>query len=332
MNIVSFKEKSGQPKYKQIVNSIEKAIANNVLKKGDKLPSLNIIRDTHKVSRDTVLNAFNELKNRGIIHSIVGKGYYVLNENVEVSKKIFLLFDELNSFKEDLYAAFLENLSKEVEVDIYFHHFNSSIFNKLIDDNLGKYTHYIIMPANINNASFSISKLPKEKVFILDQTNNELKKYASIYQNFENDIHKGLFTALHKIRKYHKLILVFSSTKQPLGIKQGFINFCSQYNIESEILNSLKDNTTEKGDVYITLEDKDLIKVIKKIKENKLVISKDVGIISYNDTLLKEVVENGITTISTDFNYMGKRLAQMILDDERIVIENPSKLIFRKSI
>ena len=36
--------------------------------------------------------AFNELKNRGIIHSIVGKGYYVSTEYIAVAQKIFLLF------------------------------------------------------------------------------------------------------------------------------------------------------------------------------------------------------------------------------------------------
>ena len=102
MEIVKIKENYGKPKYKQIIASIEDAILNGVLKKGDKLPSLNRIKDQHSLSRDTVLTAFNELKTRGIIQSIVGKGYYITSENVEVNQKIFLLFDEFNSFKEDL--------------------------------------------------------------------------------------------------------------------------------------------------------------------------------------------------------------------------------------
>ena len=111
MEIISLKNKSKVPKYKQIVSSIENAIATGLIKKGSKTPSLNSIKDKHKVSRDTVLTAFNELKNRGIIQSIVGKGYYVSSENINVHQKVFLLFDELNSFKEDLYNSFLENLN-----------------------------------------------------------------------------------------------------------------------------------------------------------------------------------------------------------------------------
>jgi len=61
-------------------------------------------------------------------------------------------------------------------------------------------------------------------------------------------------------------------------------------------------------------------------------MANEIGIISYNDTLLKEIVEGGITTISTDFNAMGKRLAEMILNNENLKIENPNRLIVRRSI
>lgn len=48
--------------------------------------------------------------------------------------------------------------------------------------------------------------------------------------------------------------------------------------------------------------------------------------------MLKEIVADGITTISTDFNLMGKSLAEMILNNQQVKIENPSRLILRKSI
>ena len=68
------------------------------------------------------------------------------------------------------------------------------------------------------------------------------------------------------------------------------------------------------------------------MKNQNFILGQDIGIISYNDTLLKEIVEGGITTISTDFNEMGKRLAEMILNKEQVKIENPNKLIIRNSI
>ena len=143
--MISINKKKGVPKYQQIVFSIEKAIIRGVLKKGDQIPSINTIKEEHNLSRDTVLVAFNELKNRGIIQSIVGKGYYVKSENINIKKKIFLLFDELNSFKEDLYSAFINRLDENIQVDIYFHHFNFNVFKNILENskilqNIEKYS------------------------------------------------------------------------------------------------------------------------------------------------------------------------------------------------
>ncbi|NNC45196.1 MAG: winged helix-turn-helix transcriptional regulator, partial [Winogradskyella sp.] len=230
MGIVTIKNGSGLPKYRQIVNSIEKAIAEGTLKKGNKLPSLNSIKNKHNVSRDTVLTAFNDLKTRGIVESIVGKGYYVLSENVQIHHKIFLLFDEFNSFKEDLYNSFIETLGVNIQVDLFFHHFNTRVFSNLINDNLGDYSYYVVMPANIDNTERVINRLPHDKVFILDQTNDRLNQYPAVYQNFEKDIFKGLEKVDPLLKKYNKLILLFEPKKQPQGILKGFKLFCESYN------------------------------------------------------------------------------------------------------
>lgn len=330
--MITIKNKIGTPKYKQIVNSIEDAITSGTLKKGDQLPSINKVKNAHSLSRDTVLAAFNELKNRGIIRSVVGKGYYVSSENISVNQKIFLLFDELNSFKEDLYNSFLENLGDNIQVDIYFHHFNEAIFNKLIYDNIGAYNYYVIMPANLHNTNSVIQNLPQDKVFILDQIHDDLKPYSAIYQNFEADIFNGLENAFHLIEKYKNLILLFSEDKQPQGMLNGFKQFCKVYNLNHSVIASLKDNTPKPGELYIIPDDKNLLRIIKSFKSNHLKLAEDVGVISYNDTLLKEIVADGITTISTDFNAMGKQLASMILNKEVGKIVNPNHLIIRNSL
>lgn len=332
MKIIKITENSGIPKYKQIVGSIEDAIVKRMLKKGDKLPSLNSIKHQHALSRDTVLTAFNELKTRGIIQSIVGKGYYVISEDIDVSQKIFLLFDEFNSFKEDLYNSFLAGLGASVQVDIFFHHFNLEVFNKLINDNVGDYSNYVIMPANLKGAETVIKRLPNDKVYILDQMPSELMEYPSIYQNFKKDVYEGLLAGRKQIKNYKKVILLYDKERQPLGILEGFNLFCNDYAIQNEVIETLSNRVLSKGELYILLDDKNLIRIIKRTKEQNFKLVKDLGIISYNDTLLKEVVEGGVTTISTDFTLMGERLAKMILNKEFAQVENPNSLIIRKSL
>lgn len=41
------------------------------------------------------------------------------------------------------------------------------------------------------------------------------------------------------------------------------------------------------------------------MKQKQLTLKEDIVIISYNDTLLKEIIEGEITTIYTDFKSMG---------------------------
>ena len=332
MNLIPVKKTLGVPKYKQIIASLEAAIADKELQKGDKLPSISQIQKVNKVSRDTVLTALGELKTRGIVHSIAGKGYYVLSEHIEVGKKVFLLFDELNAFKEDLYNSLLIHLEAHTEVDIYFHHFNKEVFDKLIFESIGNYSSYVIMPANLKNTKQVIEKLPKEKVYILDQLQEELKEYSGIYQNFEQDIYQNLKKAVDKIEKYEKLILLFSEKNQPLGMLTGFTSFCEHFGINYEVIDTIKNKNVENGAVYVIPDDRNLIRIVKKMKEKGMILSKDIGIVSYNETLLKEIVEGGITTISTDFNEMGKQLAEMLNEKKQIQIENTSYIVVRESL
>jgi len=72
--------------------------------------------------------------------------------------------------------------------------------------------------------------------------------------------------------------------------------------------------------------------MVEIFKKQKLIIGQDIGIISYNDTPLKKVVTDGITTISTDFKEMGRILAELILNHKKEQIENKSSLIVRGSL
>ncbi len=332
LKLIYIDNQSGIPKYKQIILSVEIAIAENRLKKGDKLPSVNKVSLEFSISRDTVLMAFDELKKRGIIYAILGKGYYVKSVEFSFEQRIFLLFDELNIFKEDIYNSFLETMSNTAQIDIFFHHFNIEMFQKLINESNGNYTKYIIMPTNLVGAANSIKTLPKNDVYILDQTNLDLIDYPSVHQNFIKDIYDALQKGKSLLDNYEKLILIFPGFREPLGMKLGFEKFCKEYSFSSEIITEFKNRAIQKSEVYIIPDDRDLVKVIEKSKLQNLKLGSDFGIISYNETPLKKVVENGITTISTDFKMMGKLLAEMILKAKKEQIENSNHLIIRNSL
>jgi DNA-binding transcriptional regulator YhcF (GntR family) len=332
MKIIDINLQSHLPKYKQIVLSVEIAIAEKRLKRNEKLPSVNKVSLEFSISRDTVLLAYDELKKRGIIYAILGKGYYVKSVEFSFEQRIFLLFDELNIFKEDIYNAFLQTINNNAQIDIFFHHFNIDTFRKLINESNGNYSKYIVMPTNLVGAAAIIKTLPKNDVYILDQTNTELDGYPSVHQNFVKDMYDALLLGKGKLNKYQKLILIFPGFKEPIGMVEGFEKFCADYSFPNEIINNFEGRTIQKGEVFIIPSDRHLVNVLEQSKIQNLKIVADFGIISYNDTPLKKVVENGITTISTNFAKMGILLATMVLENKKDQIENESNLIIRNSL
>ncbi|QZT36700.1 GntR family transcriptional regulator [Halosquirtibacter xylanolyticus] len=330
--IIQIKETKGTPKYKQLIEGIVDAIQEKRLKKGDKLGSINDFCRTFGFSRDTVMLSFNDLKSRGILVSQPGKGVYVADDNVHVAHRIFVLFDELNSFKEDLYTSFVHALGAETKVDIYFHHFNREVFEQLVKSSVGKYTSYIIMSAMFNDIEDILELIPSNKVYLLDRYHLNLSLYSVIYQDFERDVYDSLVSHREAIEKYSKLVMLFPGGKEPEGRLKGFRDFCDTYGYDHEIIRSLEDRTIQKGEAYLIPSDRNLVAMVKAAEELKLKLGSDLGIISFNDTVLKEVVAGGITTISTDFKQMGVRLAEVVSNQEVVWERNPSGMILRDSL
>ncbi len=332
MDNIQIDDTLGVPKYRQIINSIYHAISNGELSMGNKIPSLNQICAEFDLSRDTVMVAFNELKAKGVITSIPGKGYYITSMDVNLDERIFLLFDELNTFKEDLYTSFLNSLDIKSNVDIYFHHFNFQLFKDLISQNAGKYTSYVIMPATFDHTADILSTLPEDKVYIIDRLKDDLNAFPVVYQDFEQDVYHALQDGEDLLSKYEKLIMVFPGGKEPEGRMVGFQKFCKERNIRFEVLRTLLNRQIQKGEAYFVPSDRNLVRLVKMAAEQNLNLGTDLGIVSFNDTVLKEVVAGGITTISTDFRLMGETLAGMIVGKRREKVANPATLIRRNSL
>ncbi len=64
-------------KYLHIADSVEQQIMSEVLKIGDKLPSVRLLSKHHDISVSTVLQAYYHLEGKGLIESRPQSGYYV---------------------------------------------------------------------------------------------------------------------------------------------------------------------------------------------------------------------------------------------------------------
>jgi DNA-binding transcriptional regulator YhcF (GntR family) len=74
MKIIDIQNNQGIPKYKQIIASIEKTIEKGHLIKDEKLPSINNVCLEFSLSRDTVIQAYEELKKEVLYTLFWAKG------------------------------------------------------------------------------------------------------------------------------------------------------------------------------------------------------------------------------------------------------------------
>lgn len=319
-------------KYKLIVNDVTSGIQAGIYKRGSRIPSINEFMYKFKLSRDTVFTGLSELKSKGIIDSKPGLGYFIASTRVSRQQKIFLLFNEFNAFKEELFSSFIQAIGKSVTVDLFFHNYNRSVFNTLISEANGKYTTYIIMSGKFKGLKPTLAGL-NGQVYLLDHFHPELYgKYGAVYQNFENDTYEGLAFAADRIKKYSRIIMVQRDEKEPYERYNGLEKFSKEFNYTCEYIPSITNRPIAKGELYLVVNDMDIVELVKKAEKKKWTLGKEIGIISYNETPIKEVVSGGITTLSTDFTIMGETMSGLLNEKAIRMVENPWKLTFRRSL
>ena len=345
IKFIKIDENSRVPKYKQIVDSIIFNISIGNLKIDQKIPSINMFSEEFYISRDTVEKAYNILKDRKVISSIRGKGYYITRTKLIAKVNILFLINKLSSYKMTTYNSFVNSIGANANTDLLIYHCDETLFLNLLEKNKGAYDYYIIMPHfktdDLKHVSYTdevvkaMRKIPKDKLIIMDNIKLGMDgEIVEIYQDFENDIYNALKQGLPKIVNYEKLILVYPEKAvypYPRRILHGFKKFCLEYSINFEVINEVYDDMVlKRKDLFITIEESDLVNLVKQIRDEEFVLGKEIGIISYNDTPLKELL--GITVISTDFKVMGETASRMIINKEKGKARVPFNFIDRNSI
>ena len=328
---------SATPKYLQLANSIIKAIGDGKIKKDELMPSINELSFEFEISRDTAEKGYKYLKKIGVLDSVPGKGFFVQETNMKQQLKIFLLFNKLSPHKKIIYDAFVAALGDLASIDFYIYNNDFDFFKRLILGKKKDYTHYVIIPHFMDggeNAAEIINTIPKDKLILLDKLVHGVDgQYAAVYENFENDIYNALEQALPKLSKYHTLkIIVPFYTYHPKEILKGYKRFCNQYAFNYKVVHNIANEPIKEGEAYINLMEDDLVILIEKILATKMKVGKHVGVISYNETPLKKIILNGITTISTDFQMMGEKAAQLVLEHSTQHVEIPFELTMRASL
>lgn len=334
LNAIS-KNSTQRLKYMQLVEYILNQIKQKNLQINDRLPSLNQLTATLKISKETALKGLQYLTEKGIIEAELRKGYYVKRLNIDQPHRICLILDKMNILRDRIYQSFLEHIDNQGEIDVFFHHHNYKVFSNIILENLNNYTHFVIATFLKEDPSPIVNQIPAHKRIIIDYNQENLEgNYSVIYQDFEHDIYCSLAKLEDQIKKYKMLVLIaHSDSVHAEYVIRGFIKYCKEQSIPYDVQTDLTEAQFKKNNGYITFSryDTDDVALIKLAKKHGYILGQDTGLISYNDSAVKEILEGGITVISTDFDQMGKSVARIILNKEVVQERNPTQVIVRNS-
>ncbi len=337
MKLISFIKKleeiNSLSKHEQLVLGIVEAIDSGSLALGDQLPSINKMVDDTGFARKTIVKAYDELKDRGLVESKKTKGYFIASNNTKVFLKIALLMYSFQRFQQEFYNTLRSRLGDKAQIDIFFHHNNEEVFETIFLNMKGKYGMYVVAPIESEKSKTILKTMSPERLIIVDRFLNLGSGYTYVTQEFVESTLQNLTELLPRIKKYRKMVLFFRDDMDyPEGILQSFLEFTKINHIENRVLPNYKPEVLEKGVLYLFIGDSDLWPLLKDCIGKSFELGKEVGVLSFNDHLVKEIILGGITTISTNFKDMAMITANNIIEPKFLKSVVPTTLIERNSL
>ena len=239
----------------------------------------------------------------------------------------------IDSFQEQFYRNFRNELGPNVHIDVFFHHGNITMFETMLNMIKGKYGVYVISPIPHPKTKHLLDMLPSNKFIMFDRYEPLKGEFNYITQEFEQSTYRILAELADTIKKFDEMIFFHvPGSLDPVEIIKSFKKFTKDFKVNTRILNEYEPGSVEKGKVYFTLNNSEIWKILKDCEAKQLQPGKDIGILSHNDEVVKEIIGGGITTYSADFSLMGIKVAQAVLKKEKVQETIPTVLIRRKSL
>lgn len=320
-------------KSEQIIASVTESIRSGEFKSGQPIPSINSSSQKFGVARKTVVRAYEKLKSTGLIESRPQSGYYVINKKPNLKLKVLLIIHSFDGHWETLYNEFRGSVSGYCEIEIFFHHYNVKILELIINRNVADYDMFIISSFNNNRIKSIIGRIPAYKVLIISRNDRLKDSYNYIIQDFCQGTYNALCQANERVRAYKRLILIYPEKEGHSDtLKLGFLKYSEAFTIENKIVNSLKEYEISKGDAFLLISDNDLIYLLNVCKNRNWQLGKDIGVLSYNETPLKQVIRDGISVVSCNFKMMANEMTAFIKEPKTVHKIIPIEFVKRNSL
>lgn len=338
---IKLKRNTSVPIYRQIVDFVDNGIAKYSIKAGNRLPSINEASREKHISRHTVEKAYKILRQKGVIQSIPGSGYFINKVDKKKNTRVVVLINKSSPHKSEVFDSICHSYAN-INLGLEIHFVEEEDFQNKIDEckNFSDYLFAVSFvkddfsgnennkPTNLDVGIFQ----PDCNIFLDRKHAIKDENISFVYQNIETDFYKTL-QRMSGLSKYDKLILVLTTkniNEKQYGIKPAFVKFCNDHCYRYEVRSEIKDNTKiERGEAFFVFDELNLVELIRLSERNKFTLGTDIGIISHKDSPLREIM--GISVISIDYKLLGELIVSIILKKIRGNIKNEYVFIDRGS-
>lgn len=329
-------ELEGMPrltKHEQFVQGIINAVDNKVVQVGDLLPSVNKLMAELGFARETIMKGYKDLIKRGIVESRNRMGFFIASADTGQSLRVALLLYAFDTFQETFFKTFKKHLDPDVHLDVFFHHNNIDILDSIINNIRGKYGMYVVAPIPNPRTKELLKPIPLNKFLMIDRFEPMDGDFSYVTQEFEQATYKAFCELKDVIARYDEFVFYYRpSTDTPIEILRSFKKFIKETGIKGTIHTEYTPGTITKGKGYFTINNTELWAMLKDCIDKGLDPGTDVGILSHNDDMVKEIICGGITTYSTDFAQMAEEAAVFVNSGKPVKKIIPTVLIRRKSL
>lgn len=338
LKILAVDEHVAIPKSVQLSNAFLHALEKGDLLKDDLLPSAIELSEQLNIPISVIEALYKGLQDNQVILPVPGEETFLVNSGSEKPLSILVLFNKLSRHKKIILDAFIQALAGRYLLDFHIYHNELRIFKKILKQAEKKdYARYMVIPSfeeDDQRAYHLLNAIPKEKLLLIDKLDPLVKgNFAAVYEDFEKDIYDSLQQLNGSLSKYQTIKLLYpDNSYYPKAIINGFSRYCIDYAFDYAVFSDIHQETIRENVAYICLSEDDLILLVDKMLVSGYKIGKDIGVISYNETPIKKLIVNGVTTISTDFRLMGAKAAEMVSSPQHDLFAVPSAVIIRNSL
>lgn len=310
-------KKSNLNKPQIIANTVIDFVNSGTFKLGEPIPSIHKVADSCTIAKETIRQAYNILKRKGVVDSKRGRSYYTILEKYTDTPNVFLMFNYFGTpHKVETLKGIMDGVGDKARLSFFSHHKNPDTFVKTLEEAKGKYDYYVVMPLRDQKCANALANFDQSKLLLIDiDIDYPNKNCSKIIQNFNENFYAILNDLADDINKYKDFTFTMVLNNAPCEHKLAFQKFCKEQNLKNKILQKkiTEADVTDKT-IWIIFDDDDLVTVMKKSNQMNWQIKKDYAVISYNDIPIKHIICGGITTISIDFFALGNRVAKQIVD------------------